>query len=61
MVGRTITDGERTFPWVAGRGLGGQRVFVVPEANLVVAINAGLYQYDAPGVPLGILTLCSPR
>jgi len=49
--------GERTFPWIAAWGLGGQRVFVVPESNLVVAINAGFYQHDIISIPVGILNL----
>jgi CubicO group peptidase (beta-lactamase class C family) len=47
--------GERDFSWIAGWGYGGQRVFVVPEADVVVAINAGLYEADDPFVPLSIL------
>lgn len=47
--------GERTFSWIAGWGLGGQRVFVVPESHLVVAVNAGLYEHDILSIPVGIL------
>jgi CubicO group peptidase (beta-lactamase class C family) len=46
--------GGRTFSWIAAWGRGGQRLFVVPEADLVVAINAGLYDGGSPYVPLGI-------
>ena len=29
--------------WVAGVGLGGQRLYIVPDKRIVVAVNAGLY------------------
>lgn len=34
---------SREFDWVAGIGYGGQRLFVVPSADLVVAVTAGVY------------------
>jgi CubicO group peptidase (beta-lactamase class C family) len=40
--GRSLLNG-REVPWVAAIGNGGQRIIVVPELNLVVAITAGLY------------------
>jgi hypothetical protein len=42
----------RTEPiqWAADIGLGGQRVFIVPELDLVVAKNAGLYQSPVQGL-----------
>jgi CubicO group peptidase (beta-lactamase class C family) len=41
-LGRALIDG-REVPWIAGLGLGGQRLFIVPSYELVVAINAGFY------------------
>jgi CubicO group peptidase (beta-lactamase class C family) len=38
----------RSHPWVAGIGWGGQRLFVLPTLDLVVAINCG--NYRKPGM-----------
>jgi CubicO group peptidase (beta-lactamase class C family) len=43
--GKSQVDGK-TYSWIAARGLGGQRIFIVPRYNLVVAITAGLYNDD---------------
>jgi CubicO group peptidase (beta-lactamase class C family) len=48
--------GDAETPWVAGFGLGGQRLFMVPELEVVVVVTAG--NYDKPGqgrLPLAIL------
>jgi CubicO group peptidase (beta-lactamase class C family) len=43
-------------PWIAGFGLGGQRLFVAPSLEMVVVINAGLYaSYLQRNVPLSVL------
>lgn len=41
-MGRTLS-GDRDVKWIAAMGLGGQRIFVVPEFDLVVMTTAGLY------------------
>ena len=42
-LGRSLVD-RHEIRWAAAVGLGGQRVFVVPELDLVMVMNAGLYQ-----------------
>jgi len=55
----------RSHPWVAGIGWGGQRLFVVPGLDLVVAMNCGNYrkpgmeQSRIAGVLLGEIVLPS--
>lgn len=41
-LGRTVLKG-RGLPWTAGLGYGGQRLFVQPDLDLVVAVTAGDY------------------
>jgi CubicO group peptidase (beta-lactamase class C family) len=41
-LGRALID-KREVPWIAGFGLGGQRLFVVPSLDLVVVVTAGYY------------------
>jgi CubicO group peptidase (beta-lactamase class C family) len=54
-LGRSLVR-KREVRWTAAIGLGGQRFFVVPELDLVVVVNAGLYQSDLQGsIPLDIL------
>lgn len=36
--------GERPFDWVGGLGYGGQRLYVVPSQDLVIAVTAGVYR-----------------
>ena len=55
-LGRTMLRG-RNLIWSAGFGFGGQRLYVAPELDLVVMINAGHYGGPLQGaIPLGIFT-----
>jgi CubicO group peptidase (beta-lactamase class C family) len=47
-LGRTLSDG-REITWIAAMGLGGQRIFIVPELDLVVMITSGLYSSPRQG------------
>ncbi|MGH7864970.1 MAG: serine hydrolase domain-containing protein, partial [Candidatus Binataceae bacterium] len=54
-LGRSLV-GKREVRWASAVGLGGQRVFIVPELDIVVVVNAGLYQSELQGsVPIKIL------
>ena len=54
-LGRSLVD-RREVQWSAAVGLGGQRVFIVPELDLVLVVNAGLYQSPMQGlVPIKAL------
>ena len=54
-LGRSLVA-KREVLWSSAVGLGAQRVFVVPEFDLVMVVNAGLYQSPIQGeVPLEIL------
>ena len=41
-MGRTLS-GDKDVKWIAAQGLGGQRIFVVPELDLVAMTTSGLY------------------
>ncbi|HUY38166.1 MAG TPA: serine hydrolase [Candidatus Binataceae bacterium] len=54
-LGRSLIN-KHEVDWAAAWGLGGQRMFIVPELDLVVVVNAGLYRSDMQAqVPLKIL------
>jgi len=54
-LGRSLVD-RHPVNWAAAWGLGGQRVFIVPDLDLVVVVTAGLYDSDMQAqVPLNIL------
>jgi CubicO group peptidase (beta-lactamase class C family) len=45
-MGSFVSPGGYHYPWMGGMGNGGQRLIVLPDLDLVVAITAG--NYDAP-------------
>ena len=47
-LGRTLS-GDEEVPWIAAVGLGGQRIFVVPDLDLVVMMTSGLYTSGQQG------------
>jgi CubicO group peptidase (beta-lactamase class C family) len=48
-MGRTLR-GDRDIKWVSAMGWGGQRIFVVPEFDLVVMVTSGLYGKPREGM-----------
>jgi len=56
-LGRSLVD-RHPVDWAAAWGLGGQRVFIIPDLDLVVVVTAGLYRSDIQAqVPLKILKI----
>jgi len=54
-LGRSLLRG-RDLTWIGGVGLGGQRLYVVPELDLVVAVNSAHYCSPLQGViPISLL------
>jgi len=47
-MGRTL-GGGRDVKWIAAQGLGGQRIFIAPELDLVVMTTSGLYASGRQG------------
>jgi CubicO group peptidase (beta-lactamase class C family) len=54
-LGRSLVNLHQV-DWAVGYGLGGQRLYIVPQLNMVVLVMAGLYRSDMQGwVPLQVL------
>jgi CubicO group peptidase (beta-lactamase class C family) len=47
-LGRSLVNGHEVH-WAAAVGLGGQRLYVIPELDMVVALNSGMYTSDRQG------------
>lgn len=47
-LGRSISNGAEV-KWIAAMGLGGQRIFVIPDHDLVVMMTSGLYTNPRQG------------
>ena len=54
-LGRSLVNLHQ-IDWAVGYGLGGQRLFIVPQLDMVVLVMAGLYHSDMQGLaPLQVL------
>jgi CubicO group peptidase (beta-lactamase class C family) len=54
-LGRSLVNLHQV-DWAVGYGLGGQRLYIVPQLGMVVLVMAGLYRSDMQGwVPLQVL------
>lgn len=49
----TTTIAGRQVDLVEALGWGGQNLYVVPSLDLIIAVTAGVYDYDGKG-PLGL-------
>jgi CubicO group peptidase (beta-lactamase class C family) len=47
-IGRTLVN-DREIKWIAGQGLGGQRLIIVPDHKLVMMVTQGLYPSGRQG------------
>jgi CubicO group peptidase (beta-lactamase class C family) len=47
-LGRSLVNGHEV-EWPAAVGLGGQRLYVIPELDMVVAVNSGMYKSERQG------------
>ena len=48
-LGRSLVN-QHQVDWAVGYGLGGQRLFVLPQLDMVVLVMAGLYHSDTQSV-----------
>jgi CubicO group peptidase (beta-lactamase class C family) len=47
-IGRTLSDG-REIHWIAAQGWGGQRLYIVPELDIVVMTTSAMYGHPREG------------
>ena len=47
-IGRTLSDG-REMSWIAAQGWGGQRLYIVPELDIVVMTTSAMYGHPREG------------